>query len=210
MVGPFVRFTPCNPRKEDFPDLDFGKIEKACMLSFSGGLRYDISYGSALYNLSKMANRNIPTKEARAYLGKIVDAVDILVPVLEVGRERFSEGDNEKLILQSVWLHTLPTEEEEHVIKMLLNWKERALEACKRGGSSGRPRNNALRIFVKNFAHSIYLDAGGQGRGCHVDRSSGQFVGPFYEMIMAILSQLDPEMAKPASVGAIIMEEIAA
>lgn len=192
--------------------LDFDKIESACGLTFNDELRLDLKNAIAEYQDAKVRYEKIPAEEVKRYLGKVIHAIEILSPVLDISNPTVAPEINLEPVLQAVWKHSRPYKShhpEEHVIKRYLeDWRDLALEAKKLKGSRGKPLNIALRTFLCYYLYPAFLKAGGAGRGCFVDREDGKYTGPLYALALEILNQVDPKKVRPANLGQVIMSVI--
>ena len=197
-------------------NLDFSTLEEACGLSFNDDARYKLKEAACEYLNAKETFRHIGTKAARDYCKEIVEAVDVLMPVLTVlGNDKSDLGTHDPVIIGAVWHETIPhainsADCEEHVRRYLKLWRERALEAQGVTGDAGRPPNQALRIFLHDYLHPIYIKAGGTGRGSHYDDAKGHHVGAFYNLALAMLRQIDPSNASESALPIIIKKVIPA
>jgi len=194
-------------------NLDFNKIEKACGLFFDDNLRYKLKVSVVEYRNWKKTFQNIDAKKVQRYCQKIVKAVDVLLPFLShlsTDKEGIEEYD--PAVIGAVWNHTIPHDMRDKVSEGMMTvylkkWRERAIEAQQIKGSTGQPSKIALRIFIRDL-HPIFLAAGGTSRGYHYDDLHGGESGKFYNMVLAMLRQIDPDEATDSGIAKIIMRVI--
>ncbi len=195
-------------------NLDFDALERECSLSFNNDLKRDIKEVVCEYEDRKSFQEAPPTSEVKKRLKDIAAAIDTLLPILECSPHVVDAQSLEliKPIDRDLWFNSRPWKDnpnERYIHTYLQQWRKIALEEVAKKGSPGRDKDNASRCAIL-LLHPIYLAAGGHGRGCHVDRISGEYTGPFYRFIMNFFLQVEHDKARSAGLGSMIMEVIPA
>lgn len=208
-MSQYSRVTVHTISLNSLPELDFSKIESSCGLTFDGRQRLDLQCAVAEYNNAKVAFENIPAKDVKAYLSKVIQSIDVLTPILAVANPGGDPDINSKSVFQSIWFHTRPYQRYhpgEFVIKRYLeDWKDRALEAKELKGHPGQPRDFVLQTLIM-FASPVYESAGGALPGCFANiQSDNHYSGPFYGLVCEIVRQTDGCVMAPSGIGKAIL-----
>jgi hypothetical protein len=207
--------------EDDLPRLNFEEIQSQAGVCFNEDAQKCLRWAVGIYLRDLQAQENIPSKEVKRALGKIVDACDLLSEYLPQGGG-FVDEENAQPVRQAVEYHSIPPVLELRnspplpgtthpffgtpgdVARFLNEWASNAKEALDLKGGPGRTRNTALRGFVERV-RAIYEDCGGEGRGCYRDRATGEARGALVELVVTVLRQAG-DATSPDSVVDCIME----
>jgi hypothetical protein len=207
---------PYRPKNiiSDIPSLDisFGDLERAGEVSFSDRQREEIRTASIFYKAEKkLQQHNLPNdRQAQRYFEDVAKECLALSRLIYMSED--TSSDKHGLIFDIYPTenrhYITPYMEPDELAGHLGQIVEKANTMIKRFNNSkrGRPTNGYLDEYIMKLIN-IYIEAGGNSRGCIQDRAAEEgYKGPLFQFIVQIFLQVDPSYESISHIGRKIIE----